>query len=141
MPKDEKVFEGSCLCGAVRYRFTGAPAKMTHCHCTDCRKHGGAAFATFVEVPRGRFAYVAGEKDLTTHRASTGTMRAFCRACGSSIASWTEQDRDFIYLTAATLDTRLERKPDYHIFVRSKVPWLDIRDGLPQHAAYPETQP
>jgi hypothetical protein len=68
-------------------------------------------------------------------------MRAFCRTCGSSISSWTEQDRDFIYLTAATLDTRLEVKPDYHIFVRSKVPWLDLRDGLPQHAAYPETQP
>jgi hypothetical protein len=68
-------------------------------------------------------------------------MRAFCRTCGSSITSWGEQDRDFIYPAAATLDTPLERRPDYHIFVRSKVPWLDIDDGLPQHAGYPATQP
>jgi hypothetical protein len=40
-------------------------------------------------------------------------------------------------VTAATLDTRIEQKPVAHIFVRSKVPWYEIRDGLPQHAAYP----
>lgn len=138
MPVGEQTFEGSCLCGAVRYRFTGAPTKITHCHCTDCRKHGGTAFATFMEVPRSRFSYLKGENELVTHVAATGTKRSFCRICGSSLAGWTEEDRDYTYITAATLDTRLEQRPDYHIFVRSKVPWLDIKDGLPQHPAYPE---
>ena len=140
MSVNEPAFEGSCLCGAVQYRFTGSPTKMTHCHCTDCRKHGGTAFATFMEIPRARFAYVKGESELTTHTAETGTKRRFCRRCGSSIEGFTLQDSEFTYITAATLDTRLDSKPDYHIFVRSKVPWLDIRDGLPQHSAYPENQ-
>ncbi len=139
MSGSERTYEGSCLCGSVRYRFTGEPTKMTHCHCTDCRKHSGAAIVTFIEVPLSRFTIERGKESLATHKAQSGTSRSFCRVCGSSILSFTEQDREFTYLNAATLDTRLERKPDYHIFVRSRVPWYDIRDGLPQHAAYPES--
>ena len=30
---------GRCLCGDVRYQFTGAPVKVLHCHCDSCRRH------------------------------------------------------------------------------------------------------
>lgn len=140
MSAEAGTYEGSCLCGKVRYRFAGPPGKMTHCHCTDCRKHTGSAFETSIEVQRPRFSLLSGEAELITHRAESGTKRSFCRVCGSSLFSFGAEDPGFIYISAGTLDTRLEKKPDYHIFVRSRVPWLDIEDGLPQHAAYPEKQ-
>ncbi|MEE8456169.1 MAG: GFA family protein, partial [Limibaculum sp.] len=37
----ETVFEGGCLCGAVRYRATARPLRCVICHCADCRKHSG----------------------------------------------------------------------------------------------------
>jgi hypothetical protein len=43
-----------------------------------------------------------------------------------------------IYVATGTLDTPLHRKPEYHIFLRSKVPWIDIHDGLPQHQKFAE---
>ncbi|MFQ5876319.1 MAG: GFA family protein [Acidobacteriota bacterium] len=140
MSATEQIYEGSCLCGRARFRATGPLGPMTHCHCTDCRKSHGAAFATYVEVPRERFAYVAGSDQLQTYTAESGTRRAFCRHCGSILISEAETDLQFVYIAAATLDTPVLQRPESHIFVRSKVPWLEIRDGLPQHAAYPEDQ-
>ena len=43
-----------------------------------------------------------------------------------------------IYIAAGTLDTPLRLKPEYHIFIRSQVPWLDLHDGLPQHREFAE---
>ena len=32
--------DGSCHCGAVRWRFEGAPESATSCNCSICRRHG-----------------------------------------------------------------------------------------------------
>jgi len=37
---------------------------LTHCHCANCRKLTGAAFATYAHVDREKFRFVAGE-DMT----------------------------------------------------------------------------
>jgi hypothetical protein len=34
------VIEGSCLCGAVRWKFDGMPDGATACNCTACRRYG-----------------------------------------------------------------------------------------------------
>ncbi len=137
MPGSEQVFEGSCLCGGVRYRIAGPPGEMWHCHCTDCRKTHDAAFSTSVQVARGRFSVVAGEDLLRTYAAESGTRRRFCVTCGSKITGTITSEPDSIYVMAATLDTRIEATAVAHIFVRSKVPWYEIRDGLPQNQTYP----
>jgi hypothetical protein len=35
-----KMIEGSCLCGAVKWRFDGVPEAATACNCTACRRYG-----------------------------------------------------------------------------------------------------
>ena len=140
MVLSEKTYEGSCQCGKVRYRAAGPLGKITTCHCTDCQKSHAAAFATYVALPRPRFSFARGEAELQTHRAETGTKRAFCKTCGSTLFSYTDDDPEMVYITAGTFDTRVDQKVDYHIFVRSKVSWFDIQDGKPQHQAYPEVK-
>ena len=34
------MLEGSCHCGAVRWRFEGMPESATVCNCTTCRRYG-----------------------------------------------------------------------------------------------------
>ena len=36
---------GGCQCGAIRYEITGPPAAVYACHCTECQKQSGSAFA------------------------------------------------------------------------------------------------
>ncbi|MEE9533030.1 MAG: GFA family protein [Acidimicrobiia bacterium] len=133
MVATEKSYEGSCHCQKVRYRITGEPGSLSHCHCTDCRKMHGAVFATYLEVPRKQLAYLQGEDQLGSFRAESGTIRGFCRTCGSSLACWNDGEPDTIYIAAGTLDTPLLKNPECHIWVRSRVPWFEIQDGLPQH--------
>ena len=127
------AYDGSCLCGRVRYRFLGPPGTIDHCHCTDCRKSHAAAFATYIEVPARAFEFLSGRENLTTHAAPSGTKRSFCRTCGSIVTCWSDADPEGIGVPASTLDTPIDARPEFHTYVRSKASWYDIQDGLPQH--------
>ena len=132
MTASKHDYEGSCLCGSVRYRVLGPLGPMCNCHCTDCRKNSGAAFVTWIEAPRRAFTFVKGEDQVHVHQAESGTKRSFCRQCGSTLVCFVDTD-DLIEIAAATLDTPLRQRPEYHIYVRSKVPWFEIQDGKPQY--------
>jgi hypothetical protein len=45
--------------------------------------------------------------------------------------------RDFIAVPAGALDGDPGIRATYHIFVRSKAPWHEIADDLPQYVEYP----
>lgn len=134
----DAAFEGSCLCGEVCFRAIGPLGRMGHCHCVDCRKAHGAAFATFVDVSRERLMMLKGEGLIRRHRARSGSVRAFCSDCGSLLSWERDEDPGTVSLAVGTFDTPPDRVPEYHIFVRSKLLWVEIGDGLPQFAAYPE---
>ena len=36
----DRMIEGSCHCGAVRWSFDGTPEAATACNCTICRRDG-----------------------------------------------------------------------------------------------------
>ncbi|MEQ8750708.1 MAG: GFA family protein, partial [Amphiplicatus sp.] len=73
---------GGCRCGAVRFTARGAPLLVVNCHCSDCRKATGAAFATFVDYPRDAVTF---ERQAESYASSPGAERLFCMRCGSPI--------------------------------------------------------
>jgi hypothetical protein len=75
---------GSCLCGAVQFE-TGLLTTMVHCHCSMCRKHHGAMFATFLTGAEDGFRWLAGQERIETYRSSEHGFRPFCRTCGSVV--------------------------------------------------------
>lgn len=40
----DKVTDGSCLCGSIKYRLIGAPSTTVLCHCISCKKASGSLF-------------------------------------------------------------------------------------------------
>jgi len=79
--------KGGCLCGAVRYTTEADPTSATVCHCRDCQKFTGSAFAALVRVPKEALTI---EGTLRTFSSLGGSgnpiLRHFCPECGSSIA-------------------------------------------------------
>ena len=128
------MLRGSCLCGSVRYEIRGPVGRVSHCHCSMCRKAHGAAFATYGRVERSDFALVSGADDIASYRSSAGVTRTFCRRCGSNLQFISEKRPDTLSLALGTLDDDPGVKGSLHIFVASKAPWFHIEDDLPQHA-------
>ena len=75
------MIEGSCHCGAVRWRFEGVPESATACNCTVCRRYGTLWAYDYqdegVSVSGPTAVYVRG-KLLGFH---------FCPTCGC-VAYW-----------------------------------------------------
>lgn len=127
---------GSCLCGAVAYEITAPLGEMHHCHCSRCRKHHGAAFSTYAEVPRSGFRFTRGEDRVRSFQSSEQVARTFCGDCGSNLQFLLDFLPDRAWIAAGSFDDDPEHKPDAHIFATSKAPWHDITDDLPQYEGY-----
>ena len=112
---------GRCLCGAVRYRATGAPKWIANCHCDSCRRATGAPVTTYAGFPAERFAYVAGEP--ARFHSSPGVTRTFCGRCGSQIVYRHDDAPALIELTTATLDDPEVFPPTREIWLSHRVSW------------------
>jgi hypothetical protein len=128
---------GSCLCGAVAYAIATPIEEMHHCHCSRCRKHHGAAFATYAQVARAGFRFVRGAEQVKGHASSDGVARTFCGACGSNLQFVVDAVPDSLWVAVGTLDDPPRYEPEAHIFVGSKASWYAIADALPRHDGYP----
>lgn len=126
---------GSCLCGAVRFE-AGPLENMVHCHCSMCRKHHGAMFATFLTGPASSFRWLSGEEQVAVYRSSENGLRPFCRVCGS-VTPAVLPHMGVAFVPAGALEGDPGARPLLHMFAASRASWYPITDSLPQHAEYP----
>ena len=131
------MIRGSCLCGSIRYEVRGPLGPASHCHCSMCRKAHGAAFGTYARVQKVDFVLVSGAEDIASYQSSPEVTRTFCRRCGSTLQFIRSTRPNTFALALGTLDDDPGVRPAMHIHIESKVPWLDINDGLPQHVGHP----
>ena len=134
------MISGRCECGNVRYQVDGEINDFSHCHCSQCRRLHGAAFATYGGVARNEFSYLSGQADLTTYASSDDHTRVFCRICGSNIMVELDLEPEAVYLAMGTVDGDPKCPPGYHIFVGSKAPWYEFDDLSPRYDTFSEDE-
>jgi hypothetical protein len=72
-------YEGSCHCGAVRYRVAWRIEELTTCDCSLCV----ARNALMAKVPEDRLEILSGEQALTLYEWNTRRAKHyFCSTCG-----------------------------------------------------------
>jgi len=79
------AIEGSCHCGAVTVSIPTAPAVLTSCNCSICRRLGSLwAYFDPAEVTRtgATAVYTWGDRMLDLHR---------CTVCGCTVC-WTPRE-------------------------------------------------
>jgi len=130
------MHEGRCLCGNVRYEVDGPFAAVVNCHCSMCRKHHGSAYVTWAVAPASGFRIVTGNDSIGHFESSPGLQRSFCTVCGSVLPEITPSGESVV-VPAGNLTGDLGLQPQLHMFVKSKAPWFDITDQLPQHDEWP----
>lgn len=128
------MIEGSCLCGGVRYQYDGEIGEISICHCAQCRKAQGSAFAAVTPVASDKFRLIAGAELLREYRSSADKARVFCSRCGSPIYSAKDDLPGVRRLRLGTVDTPVACDNVFHIFVDSKASWWDVGDAHPRFA-------
>ena len=128
------LLKGSCLCGNIRFEYSGELGSITQCHCIQCRKSNGTAFAANCSIDRSQFNIVDGEDSIKEYESTTGKYRAFCNNCGSPIYSRRDSLPDKLRLRIGLVDSEIDQKPAFHIFIASKAEWYEICDEIPQYS-------
>jgi hypothetical protein len=119
------MIEGSCLCGAVRWRMDQTPESATACNCTACRRYGVLWAYDFdgegIHTSGPTKAYVRGDS-LGFH---------FCVECGC-VAYWRSLEPDPQGRLRIAVNLRLS-EPDSvaHVLI-DHFDGLDKFDDLPR---------
>ena len=134
----DKKFKGSCLCGEVKYQFSGPTKVFQYCHCTRCQKITGSAHASNIIIGPAQFEWLSGEKSVGRFELPEAKYfsSSFCKICGSSLP-WLTQSGTAMIIPAGTLDDDPEARPKHNIFYADKACWYDDVNSLVKYDALP----
>ena len=138
-----ETHDGRCECGGVRYRLLGEPVTVNCCHCRDCQRITGSAFAINAMIEAERIELLAGEPVVESlHREGSGPTQAWrCGTCETLL--WADHPivgEPMRFVRAGTLEQAERLPPSAHYFVRSKHPWVTIPDGVPAYRTLPHEE-
>lgn len=75
----------ACRCGQLRVTCIGEPLRVSVCHCLNCQRRSGSAFAVQARFPTGN-VHVDGETtDWSPDGGEARTTFRFCPRCGSTV--------------------------------------------------------
>ena len=119
---EERLREGGCLCGQVRFQARGRPTNVRICHCRLCQKAMGSPFFARAQYPMDQVT-VTGRTER--YPSSPELWRVFCPMCGTRV------------LAERLFDDPNALPPECHFFVSSKIGWVRLNDDLPQYPEWP----
>ena len=116
---------GGCACGRIRYKCSEKPLVHLLCHCRDCQRASGSAYAAVVIVPCDRVSFSGPEPKYHEVKAESGrTMRrGFCSECGSPLSIRRPETPHIEFLHASSLDDPSLFKPSCELWVSHAFPW------------------
>ena len=126
----DEVLDGSCLCGAVRYRVRGPFMRFVHCHCSRCRKATGGVRSTNIAVPIAQFRWTQGENLIKRYDLpeAKSFARQICGNCNCPIPH-ASRDGTRAIVPAGTLDDLPPGKPSVHGHWSSRVKFVEINES------------
>ncbi len=144
--------EGSCHCGAVRFRVsTKTPYPYNWCYCSICRKTaGGGGYAINLSGDAASLE-VEGEEHITVYRSATNdreayeadglgsSRRHFCARCGSALWVHNPKWPELIHPFASAIDGALPTPPErFAIMCEHAAPWAEIPEDATRFERYPD---
>lgn len=124
--------------GAVRYECAAEPVMTGNCHCRDCQKAGGGAFAPALAVPASAIKVRGEVKYYDTKGDSGNTVsRGFCSNCGARLLGKSSGMPDLVIVLAGSLDDPSWFRPAMDVYTASAQPWDHMSPELPKFSKMP----
>ena len=132
-------FEGRCSCGEIRYRMLSGPLIVHACHCTECQRLSGGAFAINALIEADRVETLSGAPEPVPVIGTSGKPQSIYRCPRCRVALWSHYPGGgpkLSFVRVGTLDEPSRLAPDIHIYTSTKLPWLKLPPDVPAVAEY-----
>ncbi len=131
-------YQGSCLCGAVRFTITGEFENFYLCHCERCQKDTGSAHAANLFSSTAKLNWLSGEDNVQTFNyKQEGHIKSFCSICGSALPNL-QMDGTLLAVPAGCLDTAIPLQPKGHIYYAHRANWDHDLEQVPKFDELPD---
>jgi hypothetical protein len=131
-------FTGGCICGGVRYECAADPIAMGNCHCRDCQRASGSAYAPALLVPASAVTITGEVKYYDVTGDSGGIVsRGFCPTCGTRLFGKPAAGAGIISIMVGSLDDPSWYRPQADIYTASAQPWDHMNPDLPKFVKLP----
>jgi hypothetical protein len=109
-----------------------------NCHCRDCQRATGGAYASVLLVPRNAVK-ITGEVKYYDVKGGSGNIlsRGFCPTCGSRLFGKPEVRPELLSIMAGSLDDPSSHRPAMDIYTASAQPWDYMNPELPKFPKMP----
>ncbi len=127
-PKDDGTsLTGTCNCGALAVVCTGAPIRVSVCHCRDCKRRTGSAFSWNARFSATRVR-IEGEAATWRRTGPSGaaTTRRFCPVCGVTVAYASDAEPDVVAIPCGAFADPGILKPHRTVWAERCNPWVEI---------------
>ncbi|SPL68903.1 GFA family protein [Acinetobacter stercoris] len=116
--------QGGGFCGAVRYETIAKPRYSINCHCRDCQKITGSAYAPLLSFFQSE-VIIKGKVQYFDSNGKSGkrVRRGFCPKCGSRLFSLPEMLAGIISIHVGTLDEPNLFEPKAELFISQANHW------------------
>ena len=120
-----KKITGSCLCNSVRFECEDAIEHFHLCHCTQCQKATGSAYASNLFTGVKNITWLAGAELINRYDVpGRAISNAFCSQCGSAVP-YASLSGESLVIPAGCLDDSPDITPKSHIFYAERVNWYE----------------
>ena len=122
----------SCRCGQLRATVTGEPVRVSVCHCLNCKKRSGSAFAVQARWPKDQVRIDGRSKTfvMVADSGNRGTFH-FCPECGSDV--FYEID-GLVAIPVGAFDDPWFARPLFSVWEKRKHDWVEILGPDVEHA-------
>ena len=129
----------SCRCGQLRATITGDPVRVSVCHCLNCKKRSGSAFAVQARWPKRQVSIDGVSKTFV--KVSDSGNRAtfhFCPDCGSDVyyeidGKFDDKFNDLIAVPLGAFDDPFFLTPAFSVWEGRKHDWIEIVGNAIEH--------
>ncbi len=124
------MITGACFCKAIQYRIKTGISMAVNCHCTQCRRAGGAAFSSHVVVRERRFEIISGEESLSLFHLGESVTKHFCSHCGTPIFNRNKRYPGQCMVSLGSLDDPTMVTPSANIHCDSQLEWVFLDEQV-----------
>ena len=122
----------SCRCGQLRASATSEPVRVSVCHCLNCKKRSGSAFAVQARWPKEQVR-IEGRPKTFVKAGDSGVPATFhfCPDCGSDVYYTVEGElAGLVAIPLGAFDDPFFGRPQYSVFEGRKHDWVELVGDL-----------